>query len=281
MQTLPQLKLALFSYSYHLAFGAHEVFQPKVKMDLYQLLDKAKLMGLDGIQIDPVHLRSYEDEYIDSLRAYARERELYLEYGITGVEEAHLLRHLEVAKRLGAAVMRTYIGFNPRDNRIDIQHEVDSAVKALNGVKDAAERNGIKIAVENHCDLKTDELRDLIERVDSPFVGVCVDLGNFMIHLENPVESVRKLAPYIVNTHFKDYAFSMENWGFKAFGVALGDGVIDLKSILSILVEDSRLDRITLEIPVEKEATEEETLRKEDNVVRTSVRYAREVLAIR
>jgi len=281
MESQPTLKLGLFSYSYHLAFGAHEVFRPTVKMDLYKFIDNAKEMGLDGVQIDAVHLLSHDDAYIDNLRAYVEQNGLYVELGITGIDEANLRHSLELAHRLGAARMSTNIQFNPRVNQIDVGKEVSTAVDALNSVKGTAQRYGIKIAVENHCDLRTDELIDLIKQVDTPFVGVCVDLGNFMIHLENPVESVRKLAPYIVNTHFKDYAFSMENWGFKAFGVALGEGAIDLGAILKILVEDSRLDRIMLEIPVEKAATEEETLAKEDRAIRESVRYAREVLAIR
>jgi sugar phosphate isomerase/epimerase len=281
MNTSSGIKLGLFSYSYHLAFGAHEVFTPSKKMNLYEFMDKAKEMGLDGIQIDAIHLQSDDKRYLDSLKGYAEDQGFYLEYGITGIAEEHLLGHLEIAKRLGASVMRTYIGFNPRQKNVVVQEEVESAVLALNAVKHKAQSHGVRIAVENHCDLTTDELLGLIKKVDSPNIGVCVDLGNFMIHLENPVESVRKLAPYIVNTHFKDYAFSMENWGFKAFGVALGDGAIDLRAILNILVNEAHLDRIMLEVPVEKEANEEATLKKEDDFVRQSVLYARETLGIR
>jgi sugar phosphate isomerase/epimerase len=281
MNTSSGIKLGLFSYSYHLAFGAHEVFTPTKKMNLYEFMDNVKEMGLDGIQIDAIHLQSNDKQYLDSLKSYAEDHGLYLEYGITGIAEEHLLRHLEIAKHLGASVMRTYIGFNPRQAHVVVQEEVDRAALALNAVKHTAQSHGVRIAVENHCDLTTDELLGLIKKVDSPNVGVCVDLGNFMIHLENPVDSVRKLAPYIINTHFKDYAFSMENWGFKAFGVALGDGAIDLRAILNILVNEAHLDRIMLEVPVEKEANEEATLKKEDDFVRQSVLYARETLGIR
>ena len=275
------IKLGLFSYSYHLAFGAHEVFTPSKRMTLFEFMDKAKDMGLDGIQIDAMHLQSHDDEHLASLRSYSEACGLYLEYGITGIAEEHLLRHLEIAKCLGASVMRTYLGFNPRAENVNVPHEVERAAIALNAVKNKAQLYGVQIAVENHCDLTTDELLGLMTMVNSPNVGVCVDLGNFMIHLENPVDSVKKLVPYIVSTHFKDYAFSMENWGFKAYGVALGHGAIDLRAILRILIDEAHLDRITLEIPVEQEATEALTLKKEDDLVRASVIYAREVLGIK
>lgn len=71
-----------------------------------------------------------------------------------------------------------------------------------------------------------------------------------------------------------------KNWGFKTFGVPLGEGRIDLQAVLDILITNSKLDRIMLEIPVEKMATEKETLAKEDYPVKKSIRYAREVLKI-
>ncbi|SHH60360.1 sugar phosphate isomerase/epimerase family protein [Clostridium grantii] len=278
-----KLELGLFSYSYHLAFGAHDVFTPKEtkKMDIFSFMDRVKELGFDGIQIDPMHLESYKEDYLNKVLNYAKNKGFYLEYGTTGVEENHLFTQLEIAKKLESPILRTYIGFDPMGENVDPKKEVENAILVLNKVKEKAAEYNIKIAIENHCDLTTDELVELVKEINSPYVGVCVDLGNFMIHLEDPVVSVKKLAPYIFSTHFKDYAFSMENWGFKSFGVALGKGVIDLEAVLNILIEDSKLDKIMLELPVEKCLTEEATLKKEDDIVVESVKYAREVLGIK
>lgn len=280
MKETRNLKLGLFSYSYHLAFGKHPIFSPTKKMNLFEFMDRCKEFGLDGIQIDPQHLESEDDEYLNKIVDYAKSYGFYIEYGTTGVEVDHLNHQLEIAKKLTSPVLRTYIGFNPHEKGVDPEKEVKHAIDVLNEVKKTAQKYNIKIAIENHCDLTTDELLDLIKKVDSEYVGVCVDLGNFMIHLENPVDSVRKLAPYIIDTHFKDYNSSMQNWGFKTFGVPLGEGKIDLASIVDILVNESKLDRIMLEIPVEPRDTEEETLKNEDDTVRKSVIYAREILKI-
>lgn len=224
-----------------------------------------------------MHLERTDDEYLGKIVEYAQKRNLYIEYGTTGIEANHLLEQLRIAHRLGSPILRTYIGFDPRKVD-DVKHEVSYALSQLNQVKGYAQQYNIKIAIENHCDLKTPELLELVQKADSPYIGVCVDLGNFMIHLENPTESVKLLAPYIYTTHFKDYASEMMNWGFKTYGVPLGKGSIDLKEIFSILVNESKLDRIMLELPVEKEETEELTLKKEDECVAESVRYVREVL---
>ena len=147
-------------------------------------------------------------------------------------------------------------------------------------MKDQAEAYGAKIAVENHCDATTDELLGIMKTVNSPNVGVCVDPGNFMIYLENPVDSIIKLAPYVFTTHLKDYAVSMENYGFKYFGVPLGEGVIDLHSIVRMLRDQVGLEYIVLEVPVEKENYEQATIAKEDDFVRRSLKYAHEQLGL-
>lgn len=192
-------------------------------MNLFEFMDRMCDLGVDGIQIDIMHLESKDPVYLREISTYAKNKDLFIEYGSTGIEKGHTLDELYVAHELGAKLMKT---------------------------------------------------------INSKTVGVCVDLGNFMIHQEKPIESVKKLAPYIINTHFKDYTVEMMNWGFKSYGVPLGQGIIDLKGILDILKNSSKLERIILEIPVEKESNEEATLKKENSYVEESIRYARDVLSI-
>ena len=45
---------------------------------------------------------------------------------------------------------------------------------------------------------------DLVKKLDSPFVGVCIDTGNNLALLEAPQETVDLLAPHAFTTHVKD-----------------------------------------------------------------------------
>jgi sugar phosphate isomerase/epimerase len=249
-------------------------------MDLFQFMDRAAGLGLDGVQLDITHLTSHDDGYLARIVRHAAVRNLYLEYGSTGIESERTARELEICRKLGAPLMRTYMGFSRFDRSTDVPTESAMAVRVLRELAPRAADYGIRIAVENHCDATAEELLRVIEAVDSPQVGICADLGNFMIHMEDPVASVRLLAPHIINTHFKDYALTMTNWGFKAHGVPLGEGAINLPAILEILSTQSRLDRIMLEVPVEPSDTEAVTLAREDDFISRSVRHAREVLKI-
>ena len=116
----------------------------------------------------------------------------------------------------------------------------------------------------------------MIRRLESPHVGICLDVGNPLAVLEDPVFAADKMAPFAVTTHFKDYALEMTNYGFKVKGCVIGEGVIDLDRIFDIILTRSRLDRLILEIPVEREIREADSLKKEEEIVKRSIDFVRE-----
>ncbi len=275
------MKLGLDSYSYHLAFGAHPDFSPQNKMDLFQFMDKVTELKLDGFQIDPMHLGGKDDVYLSDVLRYAKEKNLFLEYGAMGVESEYLKKELEICSKLGSPILRTFVGFNRYDKNVIIKKEIERTVQNLNKVKQYAEKLNIKIALENHGDLNSDELVLVVQKVNSPNIGICLDLGNSMFTFEDPLIAAEKMAPYTFTTHFKDYAVKMTNYGFTVKGVSLGQGNIDLARALKILKQKTDLEKIILEIPVEAGSNEKMTLISEDEIIKRSVDYARNVLKIK
>ncbi len=275
------MKLGLDSYSYHLAFGAHPDFSPSKKMNLFQFIERVKQLGLDGFQIDPMHLESKDEIYSREILNYAKEKKLFLEYGAMGIDADYLSNELDICVKLESPVLRTFVGFDRYSRDTNIDAEIEKAFNNLTKVKSKAESLQVKIAIENHGDLSADELVYLTQKVNSPNIGICLDLGNSLATFDDPLAAAEKMAPYAFTTHFKDYAVKMTNYGFKVQGVALGDGNIDLSSALKILKEKTTLDKIILEIPVEAGSNEDITLRNEDEIIQRSVEYARNVLKIR
>ena len=275
------MKLGLDSYSYHLAFGAHPDFTPRRRLTLFGFIERVAALGLDGFQIDPMHLASRDRSYLAEVRAAAAGPGLFLEYGTIGTDPRRLERELAVAGRLSSPVLRTFAGFDRWHRRTQVPAEIHRAIRNLKRVCRMAEDHGIRIAVENHGDLTTDELLQVVRAVDSPWVGICLDVGNAMLTMEDPIAATAKMAPYAVTTHFKDYAMVPTNYGGKITGVALGDGVIDLAAAMKLLRTNTTLDRIILEIPVEAAGGERSALTREDDFVRRSVGYARRQLDLR
>lgn len=264
--------LGLDSYSHHLAFERH--------MDLFSFIDKVSEYELAGFQIDPMHLASCDREYLKAVREEAKVRRLFIEHGMSGVNPADIERNVGVCHILGASILRTFIGFNRYSRTTDVRKELATARERLLLGMDALESSGVKLAIENHGDLLSEELVCLVEDLASPNVGICLDVGNSLCVLENPLEAARRMIPFVVSVHFKDYAMVGTPSGCKLVGAPLGQGVLPLQELYRVIVDEAPVTRLILEIPLECGHGEKQVQEREETAIRESVRYCREILGI-
>src|SRR6266436_1169639 len=75
----------------------------------------------------------------------------------------------------------------------------------------------------------------ILKRVNCDQVGVCVDTGNSIALLEDPMEVVEALAPWAFSTHVKDMGIGEYPEGFLLAEVPLGTGMLDLPRMVGIL----------------------------------------------
>ncbi len=92
---------------------------------------------------------------------------------------------------------------------------------------------GVAICLETYEQVPTDINIALVEMINSPLVGICLDPANCIASLENPMELVSKVSPYVLNWHVKDFVFSRsEGWvGFQLIGCPLGEGLLSYDHI--------------------------------------------------
>ena len=76
---------------------------------------------------------------------------------------------------------------------------------------------------------------DLLHRASSPQIGVCVDTGNSIALLEDPLKVVEAYAPWAFSTHLKDMGVEEYAEGFLLAELPLGTGFLDLPRIIEIL----------------------------------------------
>jgi sugar phosphate isomerase/epimerase len=93
------------------------------------------------------------------------------------------------------------------------------------------EKLKMRMGIENHKDWTIEDFLGILKEYESEYVGVCLDFGNNVSLLDEPHEVVDALAPYAVNTHFKDVGVQPYEDGFLLAQVALGTGALDLKRI--------------------------------------------------
>src|SRR5260370_42320161 len=83
---------------------------------------------------------------------------------------------------------------------------VDGFHRQIRAAVPIVEKYKMPLGIENHKDWLVDQQVALLKQYSSEYLGVCLDTGNNMSLLEDPMETVEKLAPYTFNVHLKDMA---------------------------------------------------------------------------
>jgi sugar phosphate isomerase/epimerase len=208
-----------------------------------QFLEYAASQKLDTIQISSMSdYESYEPAYLQKVKDDAARYRLSLDAGmgcICPLSKSYskngppvrdrLLQGLRVAKAVGATSMRCFLGASAdRLGEPGIDACIEETVKVFKSVRSEALDLGVKIALENHSgDLQGRELRMLIEAAGKDYVAACLDTGNPMWCIEDPLVTLEHLAPYVVTTHIRDSCVFETPRGAAAQWVALGDGSLD------------------------------------------------------
>ena len=112
-------------------------------------------------------------------------------------------------------------------------------------------RNDIKMAVENHLDFSSDEFVTLFKNVNSPYLGLNFDSGNFLRLLDDPIQGLQKLVKYVYATHIKDLKIqkgvAANEWFFFSC-TPIGDGVVDNQKLAQILQDAGYQGFLAVEI---------------------------------
>lgn len=248
---MTKMKVGIDSYCFHRYFGEVYPHQtpPDKKLSMEDFLAYAKFLGVDGVSLESCFFPSFDKGWFTALKAqlddygfdrvYAWGHPDGLEAGKNRAAFDDMLAQIPNAKLIGADVMRVVASslmfrFEPHGPQIDILTGwFKEAVKV-------AEDYGVKLAFENHIDYTADECVELLERVDSPYLGLNLDTGNFVRLLDDPVEGTRKLAKHVYATHIKDLkparGVDVREWYFFS-SVPVGDGLVDNQKIAQMLYD--------------------------------------------
>jgi len=290
--------LGLHTYSLYLhgigqAWAGFEPPWPR-QMSTFELFDLAANLGLDGLHLDDGVLETFEPGYLREVAAAAAERGLYLEYnfsmdfGNQGIGIQHdLCEAIATARHIGADIVKVSMDLvRPRPVAAtrfhpDIVAQMSSFAGQLQEAAKAAEAAAVKIAVENHCDSFSEEILWLLDRVDRPQVGACIDTVNAMMVMEDPMQAIANLAPRAYTNHFRDDKIVFQRYGFKLKGAAVGEGDVDMRRAYELIREAGLTSRINIETEMEIPLDDMQTaLDDELDAVRRSIRYCREELGI-
>lgn len=235
--------------------------------DAFAYLKYAAEIGVDGVQFStPSTIVSYDDDYLARMRRYADERSLYIELGIGSIDqysatfrtgnetaEEQLSAMLRAAPKVGSPVVRCFLGSGAdRRGTVPLKQHMEECVRVLRAVAPLARSLGVKVAIENHAgDLQARELAWIIEEAGPDAVGACVDTGNPVWTVEDPLLTVEVLAPYACSTHVRDSRVWKSERGAFVQWVPMGTGNVRIDQVVGVLRDRCPNVAINLEVITE------------------------------
>lgn len=210
-----QVGLAAYSLRDYFAYMKGKPHKPAgdgPAIDMVGFLDYCVAQNVDAAELTSYFFKpDAEDDYFLQLKQEAFLRGLTISGTAIGnnftigkgpkldaeIEEA--IAWIDRASLLGAAHIRFFAGTGKQ--LADEPSRLDEASDALNQCAAHAARKGIFLGVENHGGLTPEQLLAIMQRADSPWIGINLDTGNFSS--DDPYGDLEKCVDYAVNVQVK------------------------------------------------------------------------------
>ncbi|SKB03639.1 Sugar phosphate isomerase/epimerase [Prosthecobacter debontii] len=250
---LGRARLGLTTASYTQRWlGKYSSFKVPPFGNVLDLMDHVRGLGVGSVQVP---IDSWTQDLARRVRqtceSYGMEVEGSVRLPMVDADLGRFEREMRTAKEAGIRILRSALGGRRYEQfrlREDYLGWKDRALQAMQRAEPLTQRLQMKIGIENHKDWEVEELLEALTTVSSEAMGACVDFGNSLALLEEPLKVVQALAPYAVTAHLKDMAVNLCEDGFEMTEVPLGQGSLDLARMIAGLVKGQPDIRLHLEM---------------------------------
>jgi sugar phosphate isomerase/epimerase len=249
------MQVGIDSYSYHRRYGEARAGEAPSTFDPWPLepgpvLRHARTLGADIVFLETCYLPEPATIDADSLADAGSDLRVGFSWGhpwpsgrYHGLDggrsygaELELGSWIEAAARMGHDLLRITAGSpaSRGDEPADVL--VERLVGPTRRAADRAADLGIRLALENHGDLRVRDILALMDAVDRPgTLGVCLDNVNLIRVGDDMAEGTRAFAPHTMLVQLKDHQPGDPTvWGGPVC-TALGEGIADLDGLIAIL----------------------------------------------
>lgn len=214
--TVQRVQYSVNAYSFNDKFRSGQ-------MDLFDMMEFASDIGLNAVDLTayyfPSHPKLPKKPEIFALKKRALELGLNISWTgirnnfVTADEEARqkdlkmIKEWLEISSAIGSSILRIFTGRNFPDGYT--KEQVKSwLVEAYKSCAQYGAEVGVIAALQNHNEFlfTADEVIDIIERVDSPWFGLILDISGLRT-TSDPYAEAEKLAPYASYWFIKEHVY--------------------------------------------------------------------------
>lgn len=221
------------------------------EMTFIDMMEFAAEIGSDAVDLTGYYFSSYPNvpTNLELFELKRKALNLGLNISWTGIrndfinpdiesrkaDRAMIESWLMASSKLGASIMRIFAGTHKHEGHT--RREVkDWLVEEFKICAKYAEESGVLIGLQHHNNFlfSSDEIIDILKRVNSEWFGLILDIGS--LHAQNPYHEIKKLAPFANYWFIKEHVFPS------------GKNVsVDMKKIASILKDENYQGYISFE----------------------------------
>lgn len=137
---------------------------------------------------------------------------------------------LDISETLKPKAIVFHSGYEKWKYALNIDLWLEKSLITWQPLNTRAAEIGVKIAIENIFEDEPQNLRILMENMDSENFGVCFDTGHFNLFSKAPIEDwMSALKPYIVELHLHDNDKTSDQH------LPVGEGTFDFKRFFELL----------------------------------------------
>ncbi len=188
------------------------------KYDMIGVMKLMKDMGMKGVTLNDIWMKSYDKPYLDQIRKAAKDNGIIIagficEGDLSTTDDEAWNRQIEedamkmrAASYLGAPIVRLNLG-GLGDQAKDDTIGTERCIAAFKKLLPLARELNIKMTIENHGgpSKKADNIIRIIQSTDPKWVGSCLDFKNWPHELI--LQENGKLAKYAYHVHAKAHEF--------------------------------------------------------------------------
>ncbi|SDG98347.1 sugar phosphate isomerase/epimerase family protein [Mucilaginibacter sp. P25] len=216
---------SLNAYSFSDLLTAKDNRDKQPVYSIFNLLDWCASQNIKGLDPTAYFFPSYPNVPSDEYLKRFKEKATQLGIKITGTgirnnfaspdpkvraEGLQLAKDwIVAASKMGAPVVRVFSGDIPKGYENKWGEVAGWMIDCYKQCATYAQRYGVKIGIQNHGDMlqTADQCLYVLKAVDSKWVGLIVDTGNFKT--EDPYEDISKVVPFAINWQIKESPFGI------------------------------------------------------------------------
>tara|TARA_B110000503_G_C7149557_1_gene414520 strand:+ start:548 stop:1426 length:879 start_codon:yes stop_codon:yes gene_type:complete len=256
------INVGIDSYSFHRFFGETTKWEEpsQEQWRLKDFFEFADSQNVSLVSLQTVYLKKELDNFKIDIKNWLANSNRTAVFtwghpnGFDGGRKPEMLfdalYFLQVAHELQIPQMRIVLG-NHWNFDMPVQERLENLRPLVNSLLVAAENFGIKISIENHADFQAVQIMRFIDDINSPFLGMCLDLANALRVEENPEQLLMDFdLSKIFMIQAKDVKIIQGHehptgwWPSQYFG----SGDVGLSGCLSILKEKKFNSPVVVEI---------------------------------